>query len=65
MMLQKKEATLGFNCPYCGYQYKFAGLSLMDKRVKCGSCNSKFSVRSAMSTVSMSLPRRRDTVHNM
>lgn len=65
IMNQEAHPVLGFDCPYCGYQYKLAGLALLDKRVKCGSCESKFTVRSEMATVSVSksfTTRKRDTV---
>ena len=55
--------VLAFDCPYCGYQYKLTGLKLMDRRVKCGSCESKFSVRSEMASVSVKKGKKRpDTV---
>ena len=52
IMSQKQDIILCFDCPYCGYPYKIAGMDLMDKRVKCGSCESKVQVRSHMATVS-------------
>ena len=51
-MSQKQESVLCFDCPYYGYPYRMSGLDLMDKRVKCGSCESKFQVRPNMATVS-------------
>ena len=63
-MQQKKEAVLAFTCPYCGYQYKFAGLTLFDRRVKCGNCDSKFSVKSEMATISMAT-NSRDKAHDI
>ncbi|MCM8527240.1 MAG: hypothetical protein NE327_12035 [Lentisphaeraceae bacterium] len=64
-MNEKLKMTLSFDCPYCGYQYKLDGVELMDRRVKCGSCSSRFSVRSEMATVSVSKKPRRDTVLDM
>ena len=62
-MKENKSFILCFDCPYCGYQYKLEGLEMMDRRVKCGNCESRFSVRSEMSTVSVKKTKR-NTVFN-
>ena len=65
-MKESMKYTLSFDCPYCGYQYKLSGIKLMDRRVRCGNCNSRFSVRSEMATVSVKkIKNRRDTVTDM
>ncbi|MCM8540385.1 MAG: hypothetical protein NE328_08930 [Lentisphaeraceae bacterium] len=65
-MNEEIKYTLSFDCPYCGYQYKLSGLKMMDRRVKCGNCESKFSVRSEMATVAVVKKKmRRDTVTDM
>jgi len=65
-MENNNQCFLSFDCPYCGYQYKLAGMKIMDRRVKCGNCESKFTVRSEMATVSVKKVRRRpDTVFDI